>query len=545
MEDPISENHILKDEVQRLKKDIADREWGLKKTNESIRILYKDLEEKNAELKKLDQLKSDFVSTVSHELRTPLSITTEGINLILDGVTGPVNEMQKDLLQTSKESLDRLRAIINDLLDISKIEAGKIELKRNFVDFGEILQKLTDSYRRVLVTKKQDMIVVLPEGKVPLFIDGDKMIQVVTNLLNNAHKFTPEGGLIEVVLTVESKQVCCTIKDNGAGISEQDIPKLFGKFEQFGRTHGSGIKGTGLGLAISKALVELHGGKIWAESKINQGTTFHFTLLNYEEVKLEFDRYVDGILQGSPQKQPFVSFLVVCLANFHAVQEKHGSTAAIGAMNAACSAIGQTVTRPSDKFILYQEDAVHIILPKTDKEGGFSVIARIREAFKGCSFKTVERGALDFKFGIAVCPIEATDRLSLEKAAYHHLERKKSVLIVDDEPEMLKILQLQLEAVGISIELAKDGVEAMESIVKSVPDLIVSDIMMPRMNGYELLGRLKGNARTSSIPVIVLTAKNIDDVRRDNKEFWNMPVFDKLGDVTQITALIRKLLGES
>lgn len=539
MEDPISESRIFKEEIQRLKKDIADREWGLKKTNESIRILYKDLEEKNAELKKLDQLKSDFVSTVSHELRTPLSITTEGINLILDGVTGPVNEMQKDLLQTSKESLVRLNTIINDLLDISKIEAGRIELRKGFVDLKEILQKLTDSYQRVLSTKKQDLRVVLPEGKVPLFIDGDKVIQVITNLLSNAHKFTPEGGLIEMVLTVEPKQVCCKIKDSGVGISEQDIPKLFGKFEQFGRTHGSGIKGTGLGLAISKSLVELHGGKIWAESKINEGTIFHFTLPNYEEVKLEFDRYVDGI---SRQEQQFVSFLVVYLANFHVLREKQGSKAAIGAMNAVCSAIGQTVTRPSDKFILYHENAVHIILPKTEKEGGFSMIARIKKALKECSFEAVDRDALDLKFGIAVYPIEATDRLSLEKAAYHHLERKKRVLIVDDEPEILRILQLQLEALGLSIELVRNGVEAMESIDKSVPDLIITDIMMPRMNGYELFGRLKGNAQTSSTPVIVLTAKSIDDIRRDTKEFWNIPVFDKLGDVTKITALVKETL---
>jgi GGDEF domain-containing protein len=226
------------------------------------------------------------------------------------------------------------------------------------------------------------------------------------------------------------------------GISEQDIPKLFGKFEQFGRTHGSGIKGTGLGLAISKSLVELHGGKIWVESKINQGTTFHFTLPNYEEVKSEFDRYVDGALQGSPEKQQFVSFLVVYLANFYALQEKQGSKVAIGAMNAVCSAIRQTVTRPSDKFILYQENAVHIILLKTEKEGGLSMIARIKKALKECSFEAIDRDALDLKFGIAVYPIGATDRLSLEKAAYHHLERKKRVLIVDDEPEILRILQI-------------------------------------------------------------------------------------------------------
>lgn len=428
MEDPVNENRVLKEQIQKLQKDIADRDWGIKKTNESIRILYKDLEEKNAELKKLDQLKSDFVSTVSHELRTPLSITTEGINLILDGLTGPINDMQKDLLQTSKESLERLKTIINDLLDISKIEAGKIEIRRGFVDLKEILQKLTDSYRRVLSTKQQEIRVVLPEEKAFLFIDGDKIIQVVTNLLNNAHKFTPQGGLIDVGLSAEPKQVHFKIKDNGVGISEQDIPKLFGKFEQFGRTHGSGIKGTGLGLAISKALIELHGGKIWAESKMNEGTTFHFTLPTYEEVKEEFGRYIDTVLSDAIEKQQTVSFLVIHLANFHSLQEKHGSKAVIGVMDTIYSAVEKTVTRPPDKFILYREDAIHIIFPKTDKGGGFSVIARLKEAIKECSFEAVDRGALDLKFGIAVYPSEATDRISLERAAYHHLGREEGVV---------------------------------------------------------------------------------------------------------------------
>lgn len=417
MEEPLDENRILKEQIRRLQTDVADREWGLKKTNESIRILYKDLEEKNAELKKLDQLKSDFVSTVSHELRTPLSITIEGINLILDGLAGQINDMQKDLLQTSKESLDRLKTIINDLLDISKIEAGKIEIRRGFVDLTEIVRKLTDSYKRVLLTKKQDMKVVLPQEKTLLFIDGDKIIQVMTNLLNNAHKFTPEGGLIEVTLTVEPKQARFKIKDNGVGISSEDIPKLFVKFAQFGRTHGSGIKGTGLGLAIARALIELHGGRIWAESKINEGTTFQFALPNFEEIKVEFDKYVDAVLNDALSKQQTVSFLALHLANFRLLQEKHKSGVVIDVMNVICSAVRQTVTRPSDKFVVYQENTVYIILPKTEKEGGLSVIARLKEAIRESSFGTVNCGALDLKFGIAVYPADATNRLSLVKAA--------------------------------------------------------------------------------------------------------------------------------
>ncbi len=115
-------------------------------------------------------------------------------------------------------------------------------------------------------------------------------------------------------------------------------------------------------------------------------------------------------------------------------------------------------------------------------------------------------------------------------------------MIVDDEPEILRILQLNLEKLDISIEFVKDGVEAMESIIKSVPDLIVTDITMPRMNGYELLGRLKGDARMSATPVIILTGKRVDHIQREHKEFWNIPVLEKTGDFTQITTLISEML---
>src|SRR3989338_8093406 len=190
----------LKQEIERLKKEAADREWGMRKTNQAIHVLYKDLEKKNEELKRFDQLKSDFVSTVSHELRTPLSISTEGINLVLDGIVGPISEQQKDLLQTSQDNLSRLNTIINDLLDISKIEAGKVALRQGLMDFRALLEHIGDIYQKILATKKQTVEMKLPPESCPLYADRDKIIQIITNLLNNAHKFTPEGGRIEIGL---------------------------------------------------------------------------------------------------------------------------------------------------------------------------------------------------------------------------------------------------------------------------------------------------------------------------------------------------------
>ncbi len=199
----------------------------------------------------------------------------------------------------------RLNTIIDDFLDMSKIEAGKIRLKRGLIDFPVFLKNFCKDYQKVLKIKKQNFIVNVPQETIYLFIDGDKIIQVVTNFLNNAHKFTPEEGTIELGVEIKGEEVVCTIKDNGIGVSEEDLPKLFGRFEQIDRKDGAGMKGTGLGLAISKSLIELHGGRVWVESQEGRGTTFYFAIPDGNAQKLQFDQYIDEVLQQSKiNKEP-------------------------------------------------------------------------------------------------------------------------------------------------------------------------------------------------------------------------------------------------
>ncbi|MDD5128513.1 MAG: PAS domain S-box protein [Candidatus Omnitrophica bacterium] len=238
-----------------------------------------ELKQKNIALEKLDQLKSDFVSTVSHELRTPLSITKEGISLILDGVIGSINPRQEKILTTSKNNIDRLARIINNLLDISKIESGKIELKKKDTDVIALINNTFVAFENKAKEKGLELRVNLPKGQrcLSLYIDEDKVIQVFTNLIDNAIKFT-EKGHIGVSLTERESEVEFVINDTGIGIAEEELPKVFNKFLQFGRTDGGGEKGTGLGLSIAKGLIELHGGKIRIESEFGKGTKFIFTL---------------------------------------------------------------------------------------------------------------------------------------------------------------------------------------------------------------------------------------------------------------------------
>jgi len=246
--------------------------------------ILEELKQKNIELEKLDQLKSDFVSIVSHELRTPLSITKEGISLILDGVTGSINPKQQKVLATSMNNIDRLARIINNLLDISKIESGKTELKKNNIDLRDLIKNVFSAFENKAREKGLELRFSLPQeqGKVVLCIDEDKIIQVFTNLLSNSIKFT-EKGHIGVSFIDRENEVEFVISDTGVGISAEDLPKVFDKFLQFGRTAGSGEKGTGLGLSIAKGLVELHGGRIWAESELGKGAKFIFTLPKYRE----------------------------------------------------------------------------------------------------------------------------------------------------------------------------------------------------------------------------------------------------------------------
>ena len=269
----------LKAELKKVKDALKTQTWGLKKTNENIKLLYKELETKNRELQRLDDLKSDFVATVSHELRTPLTIIQEGVALISDRILGDVNEKQVSILSQVLENIARLTRIIDGLLDISKLEAGEMELKRSSVDTAKFIKKIVEDFQSKAKEKKIVLETSLSKKVSRIYADSDKLIQILTNLVSNSLKFTPVNGKITVRADDDADgSVMISVSDTGVGMSGGDVSKLFNKFQQFDRVHGPGEKGTGLGLSISKKIVELHGGRIWAESKIKKGSTFCFTI---------------------------------------------------------------------------------------------------------------------------------------------------------------------------------------------------------------------------------------------------------------------------
>jgi PAS domain S-box-containing protein len=253
--------------------------------------LAKDITEKmqyEKRLRDLDRMKSDFVSNVSHELRTPLTAVKASVDNMLDGLTGPLNEKQSRYLTRIKSNTDRLSRLINDLLDLSRIEAGRIDIKPAVVSLEILAREVIESLRSTVVDKLIDLEVECHQTGVTAWADRDKITQVLMNLVGNAVKFTQANGKVTVAIERnDDGWVKVSIADTGPGIPQGELEKIFDKFYQLAQVDKRKSRGTGLGLAISKALVQMHGGKIGVESEVGRGSTFSFTLPERQPAKLE------------------------------------------------------------------------------------------------------------------------------------------------------------------------------------------------------------------------------------------------------------------
>ncbi|MBI4970615.1 MAG: hybrid sensor histidine kinase/response regulator [Candidatus Omnitrophica bacterium] len=291
-------NYVVKDDVcytilprvisETLTKYRADKEK--ERFEREIREKSEALEKANQELKKLDELKSEFISSVSHEFRNPLNSIRESVELVLDGVVNANEEKGRRILEIAKTSAERLTILVNDLLDFSKLEAGKMKMEKEPADIKRIVQDAVDSMRPLAEKKRLKLEIVPPTEKIVVFADPLRIIQVLTNLISNAIKFTPEDGRIDVIAEPFDdpkppvQKVKVSVKDTGIGISLENLSRIFERFEQVKQPHRGKtpeLQGTGLGLSICQEIVKLHQGNIWAESELGKGSTFIFTLPRY------------------------------------------------------------------------------------------------------------------------------------------------------------------------------------------------------------------------------------------------------------------------
>ncbi|MCG2770274.1 MAG: ATP-binding protein [Anaerolineae bacterium] len=263
---------------------VVETEWvgesaylaSLRDVTERDRML-KDLELANEELKRLSQVKSDLLATVSHELRTPLTIIKEGVSLVLDEIAGKV-EGQREILGMTLRNVDRLAKLIDSLLTISRVESGRISPEVSVFGMNSLVEDTVLDFASHAAGRGIELSSEIPEEVAHTVADADKVRQVLVNLIGNGLKFTPAGGSVKVTCKENERDVLVSVKDTGVGIAEKDVSRLFQKFTQFDRQIGPGDRGTGLGLAISRELVNLWGGRIWAESELGKGSKFTFTV---------------------------------------------------------------------------------------------------------------------------------------------------------------------------------------------------------------------------------------------------------------------------
>ncbi len=264
-------------------KKIAQDRSELEATSQDLRTAMDEAQVTHIKLMQSEKLKAvyemqkEFTSTVSHELRTPLASIKAAIDLVIKRMVGDINPDQEEVLGRAKNNVDRLKRLIDDILDLTKMEAGK--LKMNFIskDLHKVIQEVVENQKDVSQTRGLYIKTDLKAEIHHLAFDSDRIIQVLNNLLSNALKFTKKGG-VSIATKTQDNAILVSVQDTGKGIAEGDLDKVFQKFQQLESAQDVEEGGTGLGLAITKEIITLHGGKIWVESKLSQGTTFNFIL---------------------------------------------------------------------------------------------------------------------------------------------------------------------------------------------------------------------------------------------------------------------------
>ena len=407
-------------------------------------------EVKLEERAEIDQLKSRFFANISHEFRTPLTLILGPIEKILSGLVEEETQKQANLV---KRNANRLLGLISQLLDLSKLEAGKLELRTSKSNIVPFIKGISMSFESIAERKDITLKVKSSSDEIDLYFDKEKMTKIMTNLLSNAFKFTPEGGQITVSVNEgENNSIDIKVRDTGVGISEEELSKLFDRFYQVDSSQTREHEGTGIGLALTKELVELHHGTISVDSKLGSWAEF-------------------------------------------------------------------TVTLPIGREHLKGEEIVEDKLPSGDFIISDSGLQEVKE-------------------------IESShfDKLSVTGGDNELGEDKNIVLVVEDNYDVREFIR---DSLGdeFQIEEASDGEQGVRKAEKIIPDLIISDVMMPKMDGNELTRILKNDEKTSHIPIILLTAKAEQESRLEGLETGADDYLTKPFDTKELQIRIKNLIN--
>ena len=359
-----------------------------------------------SERKRLEALKDEFVSKVSHELRTPMTSIKGAVTLMLERAMGEINPEQEDFLHTISQDIDRLADLINNVLDLSKMEAGKMTVNRQRLEAAAIIDQACRSYQTILGSRR---IVRQFDPVPPVYVDHNLILQVIANLLGNAIKFTKNDGTITFSLRADDGFVAVRISDDGPGMPKEALGKLFQKFVQAeGSPAADHPKGTGLGLAICREIVQLHKGRIWVESELGQGSTFAFTVPIYEPART-FNAMVQEMKESAAAEQTDFSLLVIDIQGVQAA----GGSAPAELMTTLEDTVRKSVAR-NDHVIPFEPQAL-AVLAAADTAGASAMRARLAGR---CIQWVVAAGAAgSFGVGTATFPQDGDTATALVQRA--------------------------------------------------------------------------------------------------------------------------------
>ncbi|HWI58842.1 MAG TPA: hybrid sensor histidine kinase/response regulator, partial [Bacillota bacterium] len=390
------------------------------------------LEESNQKLLELDQIKSRFFANISHELRTPLTLLLAPLETLLHRFNRSLDDETRNLLQTMHSNGMRLLKLINDLLDLVRLESGRMEVKLEPVDVTEFLQGLASAARQIAEDKRLRLTTYVDPALDRVLADRDKLEKILLNLVFNALKFTPAGGRVEVRAERHGEEFVLQVADTGMGIAEKNLPHVFDRFWQADSSSKRKYQGAGIGLALVKELVEIQAGKVTVQSKEGEGTTFAVRL-PYQPAETLPQPATDSTTEAASDRSN-----------------------------------GQSVTSEEWLANLYRRAEL------------FPALTPVQQ-----SLRPVEIG----RNGSA-----------------------PTVLVADDEPDMLRFLKSQLAARYQVLE-AVDGQQAVEKASQFLPDLVLLDMMMPEKDGLQACREIRAHTPTQSIPIVLLTARADEETK--------------------------------
>jgi signal transduction histidine kinase/CheY-like chemotaxis protein len=475
-----------------------------------------ELEATNRKLNAANRHKTTFLANMSHELRTPLNSILGFSELLIDSTDGqfPVATRNR-FLEQIHSSGKHLLGLINDILDLSKIEAGQMELRLQTVTVDEVVNQVANTVEP-LVAQKRIHLEVSGGNAGQILADEAKVTQMILNLVSNAIKFTPEGGTVTIKATRGTDRLEIEVSDTGIGIAQQDIRRVFREFQQVESGASRQQQGTGLGLALTRSFAVLHGGDVRLESELGKGSRF--------TIELPFDARVPDRVSGAPSAGAANATRDLTLPLILVVEDDPAA-AELLVRQIQRGGFRTEIVRTGVHAVAMAKElkpaaiTLDILLPDLD---GWEVLTRLKRDEATSDIPVIvisvvdnpERGKALGALDYFVKPVEARElinRLSRFNIKHKSGSRQTSILVVDDEAANREWLKEVLEPAGFKVLLAKGGQEAIQLAIARKPDVVMLDLLMPEVDGFDVVEALKEFEATKAIPIMVLTAKRLTE----------------------------------